>query len=302
MKRAYFELCFETEVHFGDGTLEETEFTFQADTLFSALYQEALKAGEADAFFQMAEEGDLLFSDAFPYCGKEYYLPKPIFRIQPEGEADPSERKKYKKLQYIPVSAWGEYFSGDLQIENVRTKFGHFDQRTQAFVRSEEETRPYRVGAFRFYESCGLYGILFYETEMAFEMVSKLFELLSYCGIGGKRSSGMGKFELHLKKNLPSDLNRALDNEGERFMLLSCALPDEEEAEAVMEDSSYLLERRSGFVASETYADEWRKKKDLYLFKAGSCFLHPFKGNIYDVSNGGNHPVYRYAKGMFLQI
>lgn len=302
MKRAYFKLCFKTEVHFGDGTLGETGFSFQADTLFSALYQEALKAGKADAFYQMAAEGDLLFSDAFPYCGKEYYLPKPMYQIRAEREADPSERKKYKKLQYIPASAWDEYLSGNLQIDRVQTEFGSFGQRTQASVRSEEGTVPYQIGTFRFRGDCGLYVILMYRNDDVYYLMSELMdELLVYSGIGGKRSSGLGKFEVKYGKE-DLFLKSALEKEGKQNMLLSCALPNEKEAEAAMEDASYLLEKRSGFVASETYADEWRKKKDLYLFRAGSCFPHPFKGNIYDVSNGGNHPVYRYAKGMFLQI
>ena len=48
--------------------------------------------------------------------------------------------------------------------------------------------------------------------------------------------------------------------------------------------------------------EEQQKKKDLYVFRAGSCFVHPFAGDIYDVSDGGSHPVYRYARAMFLGV
>ena len=84
-------------------------------------------------------------------------------------------------------------------------------------------------------------------------------------------------------------------------MLLSVALPADEELENAMENASYLLEKRSGFVASSDYAEEWRKKKNLYVFTAGSCFCKLFcRKRSTDVSEGGKHPVYRYAKPIFM--
>ena len=44
------------------------------------------------------------------------------------------------------------------------------------------------------------------------------------------------------------------------------------------------------------------KKKELYSFKAGSCFSHKFDGHIFDLSEGGNHPVYRYAKPLMMGV
>lgn len=85
-------------------------------------------------------------------------------------------------------------------------------------------------------------------------------------------------------------------------MLLSVALPADDELENALENASYLLEKRSGFVASSDYAEEWRKKRDLYVFTAGSCFVNCFAGDIYDVSEGGKHPVYRYAKPIFMGV
>lgn len=85
-------------------------------------------------------------------------------------------------------------------------------------------------------------------------------------------------------------------------MLLSTALPKNGELEAALDGATYLLERRSGFVASDRYADEWRKKRDLYVFASGSCFVNRFNGDVIDVSDGGGHGVYRYAKPVFIGI
>ena len=47
----------------------------------------------------------------------------------------------------------------------------------------------------------------------------------------------------------------------DRYMLLSVALPLDEELENAMENASYLLEKRSGFVASSDYAEGVEKKE-----------------------------------------
>ena len=83
-------------------------------------------------------------------------------------------------------------------------------------------------------------------------------------------------------------------------MTLSVSLAQEDEMEEVLQGASYLLEKRSGFVYSETFAAEQRKKKDLYVFSSASCFNRRFRGDIYDVAEGGNHKVYRYAKPLFM--
>ena len=84
-------------------------------------------------------------------------------------------------------------------------------------------------------------------------------------------------------------------------MLLSSALPSEEEMEKALEGASYMLVPRSGFVFSETYAHEQRKRQTLFVMEQGSCFAYPFHGDIYDVSEGsGKHPVFRYAKPLFM--
>ena len=301
MKRAVFKFRFNTAVHFGAGALGGTDYTLHADTLYSALYIEAVKSGSTQRFYAASKEGGLLISDAFPYSERDFFLPKPMIRIKSAGRDDVSERKKYKKLQYVPASEWDRYLKGGTDIDSVQTDFGRYELLTRAAVSGKEETLPYQVGTFTFFDKCGLYFILMYEDEDDYNLMLKLLELLSYSGIGGKRSSGLGRFEA-VRSAESEALEEIFGRNGKQYMLLSGALPKDEEGGCVLEGASYLLEKRSGFVASENYAPEWRKKKDMYIFKAGSCFNEKFAGDIYDVSDGGRHPVYRYAKGMFLGI
>ena len=140
-----------------------------------------------------------------------------------------------------------------------------------------------------------------YETQEAKILMEELMESLSYIGIGGKKTSGLGKFIFRAGKT-NAVLENLLKKETNRYMLLSGALPQDQELDTVLEKASYGLEKRSGFVSSENYADEQQKKNDLYLLKAGSCFETQFEGDIYDVGCGGSHPVYRYAKALFVGV
>ena len=142
-----------------------------------------------------------------------------------------------------------------------------------------------------------------YEAEEDQQLIEELLDALSYTGIGGKKSTGLGKFDFRRAKEADiKSLKEALERKRDWNMLLSSAFPQEDELENAMEGASYLLEKRSGFVASEDYADTFRRKRDMYVFAAGSCFKERFAGDIFEVSDGGRHPVYRYAKALFLGV
>ena len=88
-------------VHFGRGNLDSSEITFHADTLFSALFQEALKMKKQDRFLKQVSDRKIIFSDAFPYIGKIYYIPKPMIAVQTADESkqgDSRQKKKFKNL------------------------------------------------------------------------------------------------------------------------------------------------------------------------------------------------------------
>ena len=58
--------------------------TITSDTLFSALFIEALQLGiETDWLLN-----DLIISDTFPYESELYYLPKPLIKIESKEESN----------------------------------------------------------------------------------------------------------------------------------------------------------------------------------------------------------------------
>jgi CRISPR-associated protein Csm4 len=294
-------------VHFGKNSLENYEYTFCADTLFSALCIEAYKLGQEqlDKLYQYATNGKFLISDAMPYMNNTYFLPKPMCRIEKDTDkGDSTVKKAYKKLKFIEADKLTDYLNGDYDIQNasdINEALGHFDMKVSASIRGEEQTRPYRVATYYFKDGNGLYIILGYEDGKILEFAEELLTNLSYVGIGGERTSGMGRFEL-INGKMPQPIGERLAAKGDRYMTLSVSLPRDDELEMALDNAQYLLCRRSGFVSSDIYSDNQMRKKDLYVLKAGACIHNRYSGDVYDVSDHiGFHPVYRYAKPMFLK-
>ena len=319
MKYSIYQLDFYNGVRFGKGRLETTEMTFHADTLFSALFQEALKLGKEKIFLDAVRNGGLRWSDAFPYKGRQLFVPKPMFQPplkETQEQGNSIRKKQFKNMKYIPVEYIKAYMQGDFpenHLEDCR-EIGREDVKTAVAVRGHEEPELYRVSAFYFNEGNGLYLILGSEDETSEVLFDELMESLSYSGLGGKRSAGLGRFD-YTKKVAPEVLEKALrsgaENAEEHFwqaaagryaILLSIALPETEEMADVLKDASYSLLKRSGFVDSTTFDEQQMRKKDLYVLASGSCLKSIFDGCMVDEQNGGRHPVYRYAYGLFLEV
>ena len=293
----------------GKRSLEDAGYTLCADTIFSAMCHEFVKQGETclRAFVGKVCRGQIQISDAFPYIGDTYYIPKPMIKVTAEREQGDSVIKKaYKKLAYIPAQSLDIYLEGRLPVqreeEYFRKNLGDKATRTKAFVRSEEQTRPYRVGTYYFKQGSGLYVILGYEKEEDLREAEDCLDALALSGVGGKRSAGLGRYVLKAGV-MPENLKRRLScDRASVSMTLSVSLPRDEELESALERANFLLLKRSGFVLSPTYAREQQRKRDLYVMQSGSCFGHRFEGDVYDVSAGGAHPVYRYAKPLFMEV
>ncbi|TLQ11939.1 type III-A CRISPR-associated RAMP protein Csm4 [Lactococcus raffinolactis] len=290
-------LYFESPVHFGEKRLSESKITFSADTLFSALMIEAVGLGKEDEFYQLASNNLVKFSDAFPFIDQYYYIPKPMFNLKLEKE-DENLSKAFKKLIYVPIDSLEDYLSGGLDAYFERESFnlGKLALSEKVQQHDFKDSEPYNVGTFTFKENTGLYVLI----EQTHPLLEELLENLQYSGIGGKRNSGYGKFKFEILED--SDIEDLFSAKGNRKILLSGALPKDAELEQALKKASYLLERRGGFVQSDTYATNLVKKQDLYVFKNGSTFENSFDGDIYQVGKKGNHPVYKYAKSFFLEV
>lgn len=336
-------LHFRTPVHFGDaaegGGLGDVTTFCRADTFFSALCNEAAKMDKAllKKLTDKVTGGMILFSDLMPWFhaeaslpegdkngGERYdlYVPRPLLTLSAEKEERPlsfSEtkqfstlRKELKKRAYIRASQMKDYLidmKTGKQTVDCEPEFGSFVLDTHFNGRSKT---PYETGSFYFPKNAGLYLILSVEEETDLEWMESLIRFVGLNGIGGRRSSGSGKFDFEDDPLLLSEdemygpddaaLFKMLENgKAPWHMTLSSLLPAPDEIPAAREGNGKLV-KRSGFAYSAE-AGKLRKENSVYMMAAGSCFKQRISGMVADVNSGTfPHPVYRLGKGLYVGL
>jgi CRISPR-associated protein Csm4 len=267
-------------------------------------------------FVEAAQREEFLISDLFPWAGEELYLPKPVLPLFFQRDRDEEvkrDKKLMKCLTYLPVSKFREYLDFLRNGGVLPWTPDEFDLACEillyrANIAREDKTMLYPVLAFRFQENSGLYFVVQTREEWR-EKLDLVIESLGMSGIGGKKSSGLGKFEMAEESFevglYDSDciLEELLGEEGGFYMSLSVLAPTREELAVIKEGKSYYsLLKRTGFVASPAYAANYLKRKPVVMFDAGSCYTEKIRGQILDVGEHGGHQVYRYGKGMYLGV
>lgn len=299
-----YKLEFPKGIHLGDRKLSDAEMTLHADTLFSAFCHQAQEQ-EADGISklcQLVQEG-LRLSDAFPYNQADLFLPKPMVSLHKE-DTDSSQKKLFKSIKYISVSDWDTYIKGEASPEALKDKLGQLEQ-TAVYTKIKHDLEGnhniYNLGVRYFPAGTGLYFIIKCPSE-ATGYIDDLLYNLSFSGLGGKRKVGYGRFEvLEADDANSSRLKAYIDQDGPAYMSLSLGLPRADEAEVVTDALGYRVIRRGGFIADQLTL-EARRKKDLFMLDAGSVFKRAYTGDLYDVSAGYPHPVYKYGLPIFMGV
>ena len=309
MTHCLFKLKFSSPVHFGTGdrahSVESCRMNFAADTLFSALCHTAAMTGEIDRLVELVKKRRLMFTDAFPYSSDELWLPRAMLTPKTERSGDPSVRKKLKKLAYIPASRYTRFIDGSPDPDTAKNDFGRASVCTKAAI-GEDEASPYPVGIFTFHESCGLWFAVGYEQTDDRIFVERLVKLTGLSGIGGKISSGYGKFTLSEviasgdTRKSPAAVFGLLTKKSGRFITLTTAIVGDTELDDVISGAKYQLVRRGGYAFTDR-CDSILKKQTGYLFAAGSSFERGFAGELLDVGNAMPHPIWRYGIPIFIR-
>lgn len=348
---------FRSPVHFGEtgegGDLSTSSFNCHSDTLFSALCTEAARINPdlTAKLANKAENGEILFSDLFPWHwsktakAPELFIKKPVIAGKFDTEQNPArvvetlnsaremsgERKKIKKRLYIRpseidrfVASLKNQYSSDKQSINELSAVPEFAAENNNVHFNGRTRTPYDINCWHFAENCGLYAVCSIKDEKDLEWLSPIVTSLSLEGIGGKKSSGYGKFDLLTAAGqehtaaTPQDAFVALNALGEdgsclvkylnddksaNQISLSALLPCEEEIQDAMENTGKLL-HRSGF--SYSVSDKSTLKTgSIYMIDSGACFHRRLRGRIAEVGlrfKLFSHPVYRYGKGLYIGI
>lgn len=326
-----YPLHFDAPVHFGTaecgGGLEHTRFTLPSDSLFSALLAELYQSGEeasARVFLDKVQKGNLRFSNLLPWQktgnGELYfYLPRPILLMKSADCSSISYTsachmtaawKQQKKIGYIRASRMAEY------LESVRegksfvegNSFGQEVLRQRVNCR-EEESLPYFVDAFTFSPSSGLYVILAANQEEDADFFANILTFIGLSGLGGKRSSGYGKFQMADDCIQLEDCEICGADDAALYhllnakqaswqMALSAVIPGDSELDLVC-SGAYRLRRAGGFVTDASLVE---KKNSICLLEAGSCFPERINGQLVSLGMHDGHPVLRCGYGLYVGI
>lgn len=311
MEHSLYRLNFTTALHIGKdaaaSSLDDCQMSIHADTIFSALCCEAAHTGGVAGLAGLFAGGALAISDALPYAGDELFLPRPILFVNnKKRESDAGLKKALKSVEYIPLSLFQEYLQGlhrpQLDVEKLKYRFGRIVIGTRVALKGNDQPLPYHVAAWKFAAGCGLYLVVraaYAEAQQTFET---LLARLGLSGIGGKQSSGWGKFDVQLS-DVPQELMQLIEDSRAPYqMLLGTALPADNKLDDILAGGWYALIRRGGFICSENYAPGQLKKRTMYMLAPGSCLRQRFQGGMYDLSGGGAHPVWRCGNTLFAGV
>lgn len=326
-------LRFDTPVHFGaageGGGLERIQSVCQADTFFSALCQEAVSIdpGLLTRLAEKAAAGHIRLSNLLPWhqIGREeyqLYLPRPLLSVKSdegrtalsfeEAKASSKERKALKKRAFIRASEMGQYMDDLKKRENTISPEPSFGTASDAVHFNGRTRTPYTVGTWHFAPDAGLYAVFALEEEADWDWLEPVVHSLGYTGIGGRRSSGMGKFHfaddpVPLSEDFIYGEDDATlyamleESEAKHQMALCPVLPEKADIPAAAAGTGKVI-RRGGFASSSLMKGAARMSS-VYMMTAGSCFAKRIAGRIADVNNGtAPHPIYRYGKGLYVGL
>ncbi|TEU17244.1 MAG: type III-A CRISPR-associated RAMP protein Csm4 [Anaerolineales bacterium] len=164
----------------------------------------------------------------------------------------------------------------------------------------------FHVGDVRFAEGCGPYVLVrFLADEAAWRpRLLAAFRLMGDEGLGGRRSTGRGQFDLKVEDvTIP-------EGDGDRAVLLSLLNPTRDETSRLLPDKpwvAYSLITRRGWVYSDQARNLWRKR--VTMLAEGSVVARladerPPGRLVPALEKGGAvpHNVYRYGYGFLVPL
>ncbi|WP_148682503.1 type III-A CRISPR-associated RAMP protein Csm4 [Pyrobaculum neutrophilum] len=189
MRVGYAVLRFVTPIHVGRWTLYDSWDYVPSDAIYSALYALGVRGGfrVSSAYPMVADASDRL------------HLPAPLpatWRLQLLRGAAPEEAKAVKRLRYIPLECLkggdvpkrrgDRWTCGGLELKD-RPYGERLAVARNALSRVNQMAEPYRIAVFN---PLVPYVVYYQGLDVSY------LKLLGEVGVGGKRSSGLGKFEV----------------------------------------------------------------------------------------------------------
>jgi len=324
--------------HFGErgiGQEETAEFP-HSDTLFAALISAWRLMYRPERFKELVNgatrfEGTppLRMSSALPYIGDVYFLPRPAIPLEGTG----GERKWGKKVAYLSWRQAGDLMGSDVpaqvrrdhtlmsgrlwmhhqEIQSILEVFGEDDpSKVRAWSQAEAEAMArvtvdrvdcssalYYQGMVHFAAGCGFYLLADLAEEGYRGPLENGLEFLGEQGLGGRRSVGLGQFELEKGTSEVLSVPPGREN---YYWLLSLYHPTREEVRDgdILSGARYSLITRRGWVYSPDDASQ--RRRAVRMLAEGSLLQKPAVGNVVDVQPAGGFPHAVWRSGLALTV
>lgn len=294
MKKEVVKLAFSTPIHYGNNNkpgLLSTGNYILSDTLYSALIDN--NPTILNKLVELVNKKKIALSDMLPYVEEELLVPKGNNQIDFNNDSiDRTFMKKAKKINFISLKNYSNYYKNLSKeiIEDavlLESKIGEFGIRTNNQIKRDfdKETEPYILSTFTFYEKSGLYLFIEYDDINDLNFIKEELRSLGVSGIGGRRSSGFGKFTIKESSNYD-------ESKVGKYLLLSTTITPPDNM------SGFEIIKRSGFYHS---SDGFFKKRDLYAIKSGLLLDNKTEGIILDnLSN--MQKIYRFFIPLYVRI
>jgi len=314
MKFKIIKMCFTTPLHLGEVGIgiEGSTLILHSDTIFNAICNALAKLYGSEWVTDFLEKfklkPDFRISSGFPFIENNLYFPKPFSRANIERELRQNYGKKLKKTNYLTKHFFEKWIAGDNLTENELKnitkkeitllngdKISKFHEEMilpkVAVNRESAESNIYFLGSVHFAKKAGLWFIVDCEDDIYRDKVLPALRLLQHEGIGGKRTWGLGRFELeedsfYLK--LP-DVNTRL--------LLSLFYPKISEKKLFSsEKAKWGFTLRGGYAYPYGAGRSFQKPQRL-LISEGSIFETRPRGKLieYPIYQGELESLYQYG-------
>lgn len=265
-------------------------------------------------------------SSAFPFYNNTLFFPKPYLKLPfklNNNLTTSVANKILKNIRFIDKEAFEKIlFNVETLIneDNLSNK-GKFLSLTQkinnkiytkdsiqkvyiedSFINSSftRESSPYFTEIIEFHSQAGLYFLA--ENGIINNEFKAALKLLADNGIGGDKTYGYGTFNFEiitegLILNIPENI--------QGYINLSLFCPTEDEIKEIsLNDASYELIKRGGYIANPEQQNLFAKrKKSIYMFSEGSAFAvqSKLKGKRLNLAPiNSQHAVWRCGKSIFV--
>ncbi len=284
-----------------------------SDTLFSAVCHTLAELyGHAwvdEWLSKYCQKPDFLLSSAFPYYQNTCFLPRPYLPA-PEGVANASDPKFFKKLRWISVAAltkWLHDNAMDVEVvqgehNSTKSAFIEYTLPRVALDRVTNASNIYYCSQLSFQPQGGLYCLLRLINPDFQAVLEGAFAYLGECGLGSERSNGYGRFE-PVWENPGADWATLLKAQGDRHYLLSLYHPKEDEK--ISESAQYGLLHRRGWFYSVSTGKQY-KRRSAWMLQEGSILVAQPQGHLLDVTpsvcSAEHHRIFRCGLALSLQF